>query len=75
VGDHYIRRKQVGAEVPPGGVVRVIPVSDQEWARTLRFEGGTRIPPEPSPEQLTIFLLLGGWESPVSVDDSHPPGA
>jgi CRISPR-associated protein Cas1 len=30
-------------------------VSDQEWARTLRFEGGTRIPPEPPPEQLTIF--------------------
>jgi CRISPR-associated protein Cas2 len=47
--------KQVGAGVPPDGIVRVIPVSDQEWARTLRFEGRTRLPPEPSPEQLTIF--------------------
>jgi CRISPR-associated protein Cas2 len=47
--------KQVGAKVPPQGIVRVIPVSDLEWARTLCFEGKTRTPPEPAPQQLTLF--------------------
>jgi CRISPR-associated protein Cas2 len=46
---------QVGAAVPPDGMVRVIPVSDHEWARTLCFEGAIRRPPEDPPEQLTIF--------------------
>ncbi len=45
----------VGREVPPGGVVRIIPVSDHEWARTLAFEGKNRRPPEPPPTQLVLF--------------------
>jgi CRISPR-associated protein Cas2 len=46
---------RVGAIVPPDGMVRVIPVSDHEWARTLCYEGELRQPPEPPPQQLTLF--------------------
>ncbi len=45
----------VGRVVPPGGIVRIIPVSDNEWARTIAFKGENRQPPDPPPTQLTLF--------------------
>lgn len=47
--------RQVGAAVPPEGVVRVIPVSDREWGRSLCFEGKNLGSPEAPPEQLALF--------------------
>jgi len=47
--------ERVGKAVPPGGEVRIIPVSDNEWARTLAFQGKNRQPPEPPPTQLALF--------------------
>src|SRR5579883_3421419 len=44
-----------GAVVPPGGVLRVIPVSDHEWARALCYVGERLVPPEDPPQQLAIF--------------------
>lgn len=41
--------------VPPGGYVRVLKVSDNQWAHTILFRGPQQRKAEPPPEQLTIF--------------------
>ncbi|MFW0112665.1 CRISPR-associated endonuclease Cas2 [Rothia sp. P5766] len=41
--------------VPVGGQVRVLRVSDNQWASTIMFVGPKQKKAEPPPEQLTIF--------------------
>lgn len=41
--------------LPPGGDVRMLYVSDRQWSNTLRFHNATEEKPEPAPVQLTIF--------------------
>ena len=41
--------------IPAGGHVRMLSVSDNEWSKTLRFEGAKLEDVESPPEQLLIF--------------------
>jgi CRISPR-associated protein Cas2 len=41
--------------MPSEGEVRVLCVTDREWASMLRFVRKIRVEPEKAPEQLTIF--------------------
>lgn len=41
--------------LPTGGQVRVIAVSDRQWATGLRFDNASPQKTDPRPEQLTIF--------------------
>lgn len=43
------------SNVPAGGSVRVMKVTDQQWASTLRFAGPKEVEVEAPPEQLMIF--------------------
>lgn len=47
--------KQVAGAIPPEGLVRMIPVSDGGWGRSLVFHGKRRVETEGAPEQLAIF--------------------
>lgn len=41
--------------LPAGGEVRIIHITDRQWARALRFFNALAQEGEPAPEQLTIF--------------------
>ncbi|MBI8988731.1 CRISPR-associated endonuclease Cas2 [Corynebacterium meridianum] len=53
------RLSQIGAAVkaalPSGGDVRIICVTDTQWAKALRFSSAVAVKPESEPSQLTIF--------------------
>lgn len=42
-------------ELPPGGEVRVITITDHQWSKALRFRNARAELPESAPEQLMIF--------------------
>lgn len=46
---------RIGHEVPEGGHVRLIAVTDTEWVNSIKFEGKKRVKPEGEPTQLMIF--------------------
>lgn len=51
--------------VPPEGEVRVLRLTDEQWAATYRYYGPTQIPVEGKPEQLGLFMEVeGDSESP-----------
>ncbi|MDR0847655.1 MAG: CRISPR-associated endonuclease Cas2 [Propionibacteriaceae bacterium] len=41
--------------IPPGGEVRILTVTDREWATALRYVNSVEETQEEEPEQLTIF--------------------
>lgn len=45
----------IKTNLPEGGEVRILHVSDNQWAKAIRFFKGTPTKPEPEPLQLTIF--------------------
>lgn len=47
--------KHIKDNLPHGGDVRVLNVSDTQWAKALRFSSKKPAPVEKEPEQLTIF--------------------
>ena len=47
--------KSIKGALPPGGQVRVIPITDRQWSGGFRFQSATECPVEDEPEQLTIF--------------------
>ena len=47
--------RQVAVPIPPGGLVRMIPVPDGAWSRSVVMVGKKRLDTEPAPEQLVIF--------------------
>jgi len=55
--------KQVAIGIPPGGYVRMLSVSDNEWSKMIRFEGEKRVAAEPRPQQLTIFDVYSDQNS------------
>ncbi len=57
--------KQISADIPPGGAVRMFSVTDHAWSTMLRYVGRNAIPSEDQPQQLAIF---GDW------DVGKPPG-
>jgi CRISPR-associated protein Cas2 len=47
--------KRVKSNLPDGGEVRIVTITDHQWATALRFSNATTIEPENAPTQLTIF--------------------
>ncbi len=47
--------KQVKGELPAGGEVRILSVTDQQWAKAIRFSNHKEQAVEEIPSQLTIF--------------------
>lgn len=41
--------------VPPEGEVRVLRLTDEQWAGMYRYYGPRELPPEPPPPQLALF--------------------
>ena len=51
--------------IPPDGEVRVLRLTDEQWAATYRYYGPSQIPVEGKPEQLGLFMeILDDGESP-----------
>lgn len=50
-----VHMKRVEAAVPPDGEVRVLTVTDRQFALMRVFWGKRRRPPEPPPAQLELF--------------------
>lgn len=47
--------RAIKSSLPAGGQVRIIGVTDRQWATGLRFEKHQKEKPEGAPEQLMIF--------------------
>lgn len=45
----------IRANLPPGGEVRLLHVTDRQWATAQRFWAGEPASQPPEPQQLTIF--------------------
>lgn len=45
----------IRSQLPPGGEVRIVHVTDRQWSKGIRFSNGEAEPQEPEPQQLTIF--------------------
>jgi CRISPR-associated protein Cas2 len=52
-GSPAIRR--IKRNLPRGGLVRILNVSDHQWATAFRFANFEAVRPESTPQQLTIF--------------------
>lgn len=46
--------------VPPQGDVRMLKLTDEQWASTYRYFGANQIPVESKPEQLGLFISPPG---------------
>ncbi|MDY5584464.1 MAG: CRISPR-associated endonuclease Cas2 [Arcanobacterium sp.] len=47
--------KGIKEQLPPGGEVRIFHLTDNQWAKAIRFFNAKEEKPEPEPEQLMIF--------------------
>jgi CRISPR-associated protein Cas2 len=45
----------VKGAIPSGGEVRLLRLTDEQWASTYRYEGPKQLEPEPIPSQLSLF--------------------
>ena len=50
--------RQIKRDLPSGGLVRIVNVSDHQWSSAFRFANAQAQPAATAPEQLTIFLRL-----------------
>lgn len=46
---------ELKANLPSGGDVRILTVTDNQWSKMIRFSNATPDDPEDKPGQLTIF--------------------
>jgi CRISPR-associated protein Cas2 len=46
---------RIKKNLPAGGEVRIVNISDRQWATALRFSSAERAKPEAAPSQLAIF--------------------
>lgn len=42
-------------QVPPDGEIRLVHISDRQWANAIRFCNAIEMPQEKAPEQLLLF--------------------
>lgn len=49
------RVQTIRRNLPAGGQVRVLYITDREWSRALCFQNEREIGMDPEPQQLTIF--------------------
>ena len=54
-GGSRIPIQHIKSQLPEGGEVRIIHVSDQQWSKMIRFSNGTESEGNKPPAQLTIF--------------------
>lgn len=54
-GQNHSTLRQIQSHLPEGGQVRVIGITDRQWATGLHFEQAKKQKTEDAPEQLTIF--------------------
>jgi hypothetical protein len=47
--------KTIKTELPEGGDIRILCVTDHQWAKTIRFSNAAESKPEEEPPQLVIF--------------------
>lgn len=47
--------KRIKQGLPPGGEVRMLNLTDKQWAKGLRFSNDPATVPQAAPQQLTIF--------------------
>lgn len=47
--------RAIKGNLPPGGQVRILHLTDRQWATGLRFDNAAEAPPPGEPEQLLIF--------------------
>ncbi len=47
--------KTIKTELPAGGDIRILCVTDHQWAKTIRFSNAAESKPEEEPPQLVIF--------------------
>lgn len=59
--------KPLKAAVPPNGEVRIIQLTDTQWASQLRFFGSKRLEPEERPKPLAIFDDAEGAQVPLFI--------
>lgn len=52
--DHALMRV-IKANLPPAGSVRIVAITDRQWAKALWFQNLEQKESDPLPEQLTIF--------------------
>lgn len=45
----------IKSELPPGGDIRILSVTDNQWAKTIRFSNAKPSTVEKEPTQLSIF--------------------
>lgn len=51
----HVLVKQIKANLPDGGDIRIVSISDYEWSHTVRFTNKKDVPPADEPTQLLIF--------------------
>lgn len=47
--------KQIKTELPEGGDIRILSVTDTQWSKVIRFSKEKQVEAEPEPTQLLIF--------------------
>lgn len=47
--------KNIKSELPNGGDVRILSVTDNQWAKTIRYSNSAETKAEETPSQLMIF--------------------
>lgn len=47
--------RKVKLNLPPGGQVRMLFITNRQWSSGLRFSNGAEHPQDPAPEQLMFF--------------------
>ncbi len=55
------------AAVPPDGEVRILRLTDDQWAGMYRYYGPRDVPPEPPPPHLALFI------DPETPPQGRPP--
>ena len=51
----HILAKSIKTELPHGGDVRILAVTDTQWSKTIRYSNTSEAKPEETPSQLVIF--------------------
>ena len=46
---------RIKRDIPRGGAVRVLKITDEQWAGMYRYFGPKQLPPEERPTQLKLF--------------------
>src|SRR5690606_42105799 len=59
--------KPLKAALPPNGEVRILQLTDTQWASQLRFFGSKRLEPEERPKPLAIFDEIGRAHVPLFI--------